>query len=160
MKVTFFLPAIATFMATVPDTFSVSAVKILSEIEDAALAVDMLPTDFAQLDIAAEVDDFLGDDEDLAQIDALSNWAAVDDDSFVTSAIPEQLLSQGSSNVNEDEAEEDAAEGDKKKKEKEPVKANRMWESTYKPGGFGQFMMVIAFLVFLTMFCTYYYVAV
>ena len=148
MKVTFFLPAIATFMATVPDTFSVSAVKILSEIEDPALAVDMLPTDFAQLDTAAEVGDFLGDDEDLAQIDALSNWAAVDDDSFVTSEIPEQLLSQGSSNVNKDE---DA--------EEEAPKANRNWETTYKPGHFGMFMMWITFLVICSMFVTYYYVA-
>ena len=148
MKVTFFLPAIATFMATVPDTFSVSAVKILSEIEDPTLAVDMLPTDFAQLDTAAEVEDFLGDDEDLAQIDALSNWAAVDD---VTSEIPEQLLSQGSSNVNEDEAAEDA--------EASAPKANRNWESAYKPGMFGMFMMWVAFMVICGMFVTYYYVA-
>ena len=150
MKVTFFLPAIATFMATAPDTFSVSAVKILTEIEDPALAVDMLPTDFAQLETAAEVDDFLEDDENLAQIDALSNWAAIDDDS---SEIPEQTMAQGSSYSHSKEAEADDATDTKE------AKANRMWEQPYTPGVFGMLCMWLVLCVVFGTISMYYYVA-
>lgn len=92
------------------------------------------------------------DDEHLAQIDALSNWAVIED------GIPEQLLSQGSSHEDDADAEK-KKDDDKKEEEDDEPKANRLWEKTYRPGLFGKVTMWIFFIAFCIVFGLYYYVA-